>query len=217
MKDTNIEYRYIPSDVIECRILEEDNKRYLEGHASVFSQKSKLIFENDRIFNEIISPNAFDEVLKDERLDVPMTFNHTRGMLLGRTKSNTLQLSKDEKGLKFRVEVPNTTTGNDVYELVKRGDLFENSFGFISDRAKEVWTKDENGVSIRTVNNIKRLADVSIVRSGAYANTDVAARSFEETNVVLESEVKLEVETERNKQEIEKMRMHVNILKLKKT
>lgn len=179
-KNTDIEYRFIDSDVAECRALEEESKRFLEGHASVFSQKSKLIFENERIFNEIIAPTAFDNLLKDERIDVPMTFNHERGRLLGRTKSNTLQISKDEKGLRFRVEIPNTTTGNDVYELVKRGDLYENSFGFVSDRATDTWSKDENGVNVRTVNNIKRLVDISIVTSGAYANTDVAARSFEE-------------------------------------
>lgn len=193
-KNTDIEYRYLEPDVTECRALEEENKRFLEGHASVFSQKSKLIFENERIFNEIIAPNAFDDLLKDEKIDVPMTFNHERGRLLGRTKSNTLQISKDEKGLRFRVEIPNTTTGNDVYELVKRGDLYENSFGFISDRSTDTWTKDENGTNIRTVNNIKRLVDISIVTSGAYANTDVAARSFEEHPEDVEVTERLEPE-----------------------
>jgi len=214
-KNIDIEYRYLEPDVAECRALEEENKRFLEGHASVFSQKSKLIFENERIFNEIIAPNAFDNLLKDERIDVPMTFNHERGRLLGRTKSNTLQISKDEKGLRFRVEIPNTTTGNDVYELVKRGDLYENSFGFVSDRATDTWTKDENGVSIRTVNNIKKLVDISIVTSGAYSNTDVAARSFEEHPEEIIPDETEKLRLEKVNKDLEQMRMHITELKLK--
>jgi hypothetical protein len=216
MKNENIEYRYLESDVAECRILEEDNKRFLEGHPSVFNSRSKLLFENNRYFNEIIAPNAFDNVLQDEKLDVPMTYNHTRGQLLGRTKSGTLKLSKDEKGLKSRVEVPNTTTGNDVYTLVQRGDLFEMSFGFIVD--SDTWSKDENGDNVRTINSIKKLADVSIVTNGAYSNTDIAARSLDESIKpdLLDEEIEsIRKENEKNESEIERMRMHIRVLQLK--
>jgi uncharacterized protein len=219
MAKENVEYRFLGNDIIECRLLEEENKKYLEGHASVFNQKSKLIFENNRMFNEVISPNAFDNVLKDERLDVPMTYNHNRGQLLGRTKSNTLQLSKDEKGLKFRVEIPNTATGNEVYELVKRGDLFENSFGFMISKEDQVWSKAEDGTAIRTINNIQKLVDVAICINGAYSNTDVASRSLEEFENELESAKKAEEELEKEQKrigvELEKMRQHLRILKLK--
>ena len=176
----NVEYRYIPVEIAECRILEQDDKRFLTGHASVFNQRSKMIFENGKLFNEVIAPSAFDNVLRDETLDVPMTYNHNRGQLLGRTKSNTLQLSKDEKGLLFRVEIPNTATGNEVYELVKRGDLYENSFAFIVNRNDEQWSKSEDGTALRTITNIQRLADVAVCINGAYANTDIAARSLDE-------------------------------------
>jgi HK97 family phage prohead protease len=180
MAKENVEYRYLDTEIAECRILEDDNKRFLEGHASVFNQRSKLLFEDGKLFNEIVDPNAFDNVLKDERLDVPMTYNHNRGQLLGRTKSNTLQLTKDDKGLRFRVEIPNTATGNEVYELVKRGDLYENSFGFIVSREDQDWNKAEDGTLIRTIKNVQRLVDVAVCINGAYPNTDVAARSLEE-------------------------------------
>lgn len=175
-KVNNIEYRILDPEVAEYRLIEESGKRFLEGHAAVFNQKSKLIFEDGKIFNEIISPNAFDEELKSNR-DVLATVNHERGNLLGRTKSKTLGLSIDEKGLKFRVEIPNTTIGNDVYTLIQRGDLFENSFAFVV--GSDSWSKDENGNDIRTINSIKKLVDVSIVTNGAYSNTDIAARSLD--------------------------------------
>lgn len=223
----NVEYRYLDTEIAECRILEEDNKRFLEGHASVFNQRSKYIFENGRLFNEVISPNAFDNVLRDERLDVPMTYNHNRGQLLGRTKSNTLQLSTDEKGLKFRVEIPNTATGNEVYELVKRGDLYENSFGFSVSKNDEEWSKAEDGTVIRTIKNIQRLYDVAVCINGAYANTDVAARSLEEFETAEEAAIRAEKEAkeaaereEENKrmiaEELASMRQRLEELKLKK-
>jgi len=186
MSKENVEYRYLDAEVAECRILEEENKRFLEGHAAVFNERSKLIFEDGRLFNEVIAPTAFDKVLQDERLDVPMTYNHNRGQLLGRTKSNTLRLSKDEKGLAFRVEIPNTATGNEVYELVKRGDLYENSFGFVVSREDQEWAKDNEGNYVRTIKNVQRLADVAVCINGAYSNTDIAARSLDEIGVIEE-------------------------------
>ena len=231
MSKENVEYRYLDAEIAECRILEEENKRFLEGHAAVFNQRSKLIFEDGRLFNEVIAPTAFDKVLQDERLDVPMTYNHNRGQLLGRTKSNTLKLSKDEKGLAFRVEIPNTATGNEVYELVKRGDLYENSFGFVVTRDDQEWTKDEEGNHIRTITNVQRLADVAVCINGAYANTDVAARSLDEIvqiedkeEEVVEEQVEVPEEVEENStdpdvdtisRELELLQMRIRILKLK--
>lgn len=215
----NIEYRYLGTDVTECRILEDENKRFLEGHASVFNSRSKLLFENGRLFNEIIAPTAFDKVLQDERLDVPMTYNHNRGQLLGRTKSNTLRLNKDEKGLLFRVEIPNTATGNEVYELVKRGDLYENSFGFIVSKEDQEWSKDAEG-DVRTIKNIQRLVDIAVCINGAYANTDVAARSLsevetEEAKRIMEEQQLLEAKRKTD-EELKEMRAHLEKIKIKK-
>lgn len=213
----NVEYRFIDAEIGECRILEDDNKRFLEGHASVFNQRSKLIFENGKLFNEVIDPNAFDRVLQDERLDVPMTYNHNRGQLLGRTKSRTLQLGKDEKGLTFRVEIPNTATGNEVYELVKRGDLYENSFGFIVTSDDQEWSRDEEGNSIRTIKNVQKLVDVAVCINGAYANTDVAARSLEEVEEAEAERVRKEQELlearEKMDKELAEMRAYLETLK----
>jgi len=220
MAKENIEYRYLPTDVVECRILEDENKRYLEGHASIFNSRSKLLFENNRFFNEVIAPTAFDKVLQDEKLDVPMTYNHNRGQLLGRTKSNTLKLGKDEKGLTFRVEIPNTATGNEVYELVKRGDLYENSFGFIVSKDDQEWSKDEEGNSIRTIKNVQRLVDVAVCINGAYANTDVAARSLseieEEEAKRIEKEQEMLEAKRKMDEELNEMRTHLEKLKIKK-
>ncbi len=89
-----------------------------------------------------------------------------------------MKLSTDDVGLRFVVEVPNTTLGNDTYELVSRGDLFENSFAFIvkEDEEHDNPDKEDPVKKIRIINKIARLYDVSIVVNGAYANTAVIAR-----------------------------------------
>ena len=122
--------RNLSPEQVSFRAFEDNGERYLEGYASVFNQRSKIIFENNRLFYEVINRNAFDDVLQSSDLNVILTFNHDRGRVMARTKSGALELSTDDYGLKYKAKVPNTTLGNDVYELVSRGDLFENSFAF---------------------------------------------------------------------------------------
>lgn len=167
---------------ISFRAFEENDKRYLEGYAVVFNKRSKLISENNRLFYEIIKPEAFNDVLKSEDLNVVLTFNHERDRVIARTKSGTLKLSLDEYGLRFIAEVPNTTLGNDIYELVKRGDLFENSFAFAVKKNDDEWTKDENGNDLRIIKKVSRLFDVSIVVDAAYSDTYVMARDEDNIN-----------------------------------
>ena len=115
MKQTQLEIRQLHEFVNENNIV--------EGYALKFNKPSKDLGG----FIETIDARALDGVNME---DVKLFLNHDSGNLLGRTKSGTLQLSVDEVGLKFRCELPNTTLGNDVMELVKRGDLSQCSFGF---------------------------------------------------------------------------------------
>jgi uncharacterized protein len=170
------------------RAFEENGERYLEGYGSVFNKRSKQLFENNRLFYEVISPRSFDEILQSEDLNVILNFNHSRDRVLARTKSGTLELSVDEVGLRFKAKVPNTSLGNDIYELVSRGDLFECSFAFIVKKDDEQWAKDEEGNNIRTINRIAKLYDVSIVTDAAYSGTPVYARNDEELEEKIEPE-----------------------------
>lgn len=209
------------------RSLEENGERFIEGYAAIFNRLSKPLFENNKLFKERIEPGAFDEVLLNPDLDVIYNVNHDNGSILGRTKSGTLELSTDEYGLKFRAKVPRTTTGNDVYELISRNDLYESSFAFALRKGDDEWTKDEQGNNIRTIKKVSKLYDVSTVYSGAYAGTDVFARDEDE-----EQEDKEEVETieepaseeteeeeqkalQATKDELQRMKIHIETLKLK--
>ena len=196
----------------------EDGKRIVEGYASVFNHESRLIFDYEGEYKEVIRTGAFDDVLGSPTLDVLLNYNHDNTKILARlnheTGQNTLSLSVDEKGLKYRAELPNTPTGDEVYELISRGDLYENSFAFAI--RKEVQECDMTGdIKIRYINKVAGLYDTSIVWKGAYSATDIeiAQRHYDEAKELIDTEEnKLEEESSeklRVTQDIENMSMRL--------
>lgn len=182
----NIEYRYFkPIEDPDFRAVEDnDGKKIIRGHAAVFNQESKLMynFARNKEFTEIIEPNAFDDVLASEDLDVVYNRDHNPDSAMGRFRSNkksTLSLKTDEKGLFYENKLPNTQIANDTYENIKEGILYENSFAFaITNPENEEWKEDDDGNWTRTIKKVDYLFDVATVLNGAYANTDVAIRSL---------------------------------------
>jgi HK97 family phage prohead protease len=149
----------------------EDGGDIVRGHAAVFDSLS----ENLGGFREKIDKGAFDEVLDN---DVRALFNHDSNIVLGRTRSNTLRLGVDSKGLTYDYDDPDTTQSRDLLKLMVRGDVSQSSFGFTVDEDK--WEEDADGRIIRTIVKVNRLFDVSPVTFPAYPDTDVAKRSLEE-------------------------------------
>ena len=153
----------------------DSDSRILSGYAAVFNSESKDLGG----FTEMISPTAFEGVI--ERSDVFAVLDHDRNKVLARSKmgKGSLELNIDEKGLQFRFESPNTTLGNDVLSMVKRGDLTDASFCFTVE--DESWQKREDGSYLRTINKIGDLFDVSVCYNGAYPEsyTEVALRSLD--------------------------------------
>jgi HK97 family phage prohead protease len=178
METNKIISRNIASEKMSIRNDTDTGKRYLEGYAIVFNQRSKLIREWGETFFEVIEPGAADNVLKDTGLNVVATIDHDRAKMIGRTKSGTLELVKDAKGLRYIVELPKTTIGTDIAEQVQRGDYFESSFIFsIAEKGVRYDTSEE--MPVRYVSDFASLHDVSVVVDGAYANTAVALRAQE--------------------------------------
>ncbi len=167
------------------RIEKEGEKSYFSGYAAVFNQRSKLIFEGGRMFNEILKPGCFDKVLEREDLDVILTLDHEHFYNLGRSISGNLVLSTDEIGLKFRAPVPNTTLGRDTEEMISRGDYTDCSFSFQVEESGETWERDGDGNLLHIVNEVSALYDATICTlRGAYGETIInverAERMFKE-------------------------------------
>ena len=189
-----IENRLYNDSEHSLRAYNEDDKRFIEGYAARYNVESRYLYENGKAFVEVIEPGAFREVLEN---DVYLTFNHSKDKILARTINQTLTLKEDEKGLFFRAQINNTTDANNLYEMVSRGDVAENSFSFIVDNSGQKWERNAQGDNLRRISKIARLFDVSVVTHAAYPETSVYARGFEEFENEVEQEIKsLEINKE---------------------
>jgi hypothetical protein len=144
--------------------------RVIEGYAAEFGAVSDPIGESGG-FLERIAPGAFSRAIKYGQ-DVRALFNHDPNMILGRTKSGTLKLSEDTRGLFFECNLPATSVAADLVHSIRRGDISGCSFSFSA--LKDEWPS-ENERILRDVD----LFDVGPVTYPAYSHsTTVAARSL---------------------------------------
>lgn len=150
----------------------DDRGPVAEGYAAVFGRRSVDLGG----FSELIDPAAFNKTVTEA--DVVALWDHRDEHLLGRVSSGTLRLSIDDRGLRYSVDLPDTSIGRDVAELLRRGDVTGSSFGFRTIR--DEWREDDEGVVTRTLLEVA-LIDVSPVARPAYPDADVALRSFAAT------------------------------------
>ena len=158
----------------------EENSRIVEGYAIVFNQQSRKLYDKatKKVFTEVIDPRAITNAFLADQ-DIKMLYNHSNDMLLARSTFGigTLHYEVDEYGVKYRFEMPNTSVGNDVLELIRRGDVFGCSFAF--SYAKDgVRDEKKNGQNYRTVIQMASISDFSIVVDPAYLGTYVSTREF---------------------------------------
>lgn len=138
--------------------------RRIEGYAATFGTEASL-----GGFVETIAPGAFRGALAG---DVLAMLDHDPGKVLGRTRSGTLRLHEDARGLAFSLDVPDTQAGRDVLTLAERGDLGGMSFGFVVPAGGDVW--QGNRRTLRAIN----LKEISVVQAWpAYAGTEIALRA----------------------------------------
>jgi uncharacterized protein len=149
------------------RAEENDAENVIEGYFALYEQETEL-FKNTY---EIISRGAFDNTIKN---DVRALWNHNTQFVLGRSKNGSLQLRADEKGLFGTIKLPKTQYAEDLYELVKRGDIDQASFGFnILDEDLEELSNGGYRWRMKDID----LHEISVVTFPAYENTTVHARS----------------------------------------
>jgi HK97 family phage prohead protease len=140
------------------------NPRRLEGYAATFGVEARV---GD--FLETIRAGAFAATLASGA-DVLALVDHDPTRVLGRTRSGTLRLSEDSRGLHFDVTLPDTQAAHDVLALAERGDIGGMSFGFRA--TGENWSGKRR--ELRAV----ELREISVVSAWpAYSNTIVEARS----------------------------------------
>ena len=155
------------ADALERRAIEAELRtkgRRLEGYAALFDTEARI-----GTFTETIKRGAFGVSLRSGR-DILALADHDHHRVLARTRSGSLRLSEDSRGLAFDLDLPDTQAGRDILALAERGDGGGASFGFRA--TDEDWSGERR--EVRSLD----LFEVSIVSAWpAYEGTVVNARS----------------------------------------
>ncbi len=161
----------IRSITVEMRA--DSEGRTVEGYAALTDVMADLGW-----YREKIMPGAFDNA---DISDVRALFNHDSNFLLARSKSNTLTVTVDEKGLYYRFDMPETPMGDNILAMIRRGDLTQSSFAFTVSKTSWRWESDNDDLDKdeRTIEAIDVVYDVAPVTFPAYEDTSVSARSAE--------------------------------------
>lgn len=156
--------------------------RMVVGYAAVYN----VLSEDLGGYRERIAPGAFAGVLDS---DVRALLNHDPNEVLGRTRSGTLRLFDEQRGLRFELDLPDSPLGENVREAVRRGDIDGASFRFVV--GDEEWTDE-----VRTLTKVERLLDVTLATFAAYpaASIELRTRLKEEPKVEDALEVQAEAE-----------------------
>lgn len=161
-----VEMRQMQVQDLELR--QDADKSTFVGYAAVFNSDSEPL-----PFIEQIRPGAFQRTLQ-ARNDIKMFVNHDDTMVLASTRSGTLRLSEDNRGLRTEADLPtNVTYARDLAELLRAGVVDSMSFGFHVPRGGDEWSDDGQR---RYLNEIA-LREVSAVTGfPAYPESSAAIR-----------------------------------------
>ena len=103
------------------------------GELSDYDEKNSIVkgygsyFNNKDADNDVIMRGAYQKTIQENGSRVKYLYQHNMMKPIGKMN----ELYEDEKGLMFVAEVPKTTLGKDVIELMKAGVITENSVGIL--------------------------------------------------------------------------------------
>ena len=150
----------------------EDGKRTIKGLIPYNSDSVDMYGVTERIM-----PTAFNKTLADHA-EVKCLFGHDTTKILGSSGAGTLRMTSESDGLHFEVDLPNTTDGNDAYELISRGDCRTLSFGFVPVKTNYKLDETGNDNDIRELVEVKLLEISICVAFPAYPEGNTSVRSF---------------------------------------
>ena len=169
---SDLETRQLMMPIQMRAATDEDDEPVIEGYAAKYNKPSEVLGGFTR-FIEQIAPGAFDDA---DMSNVVATINHDPNQVLGRSGVN-MTLSSDAIGLKFTVKPTDTSFARDLIANIKAGVINQCSFAFTvanTDEAQDWEESNQDGVDYeRTIRQIDRLFDVSVVPTPAYPDTEV--------------------------------------------
>lgn len=202
-KTNEREYRDFVLAVIEQPTEEQEQRKIVQGYASVFNHPYTLWEDEEFVVQEEVDARAFDEA---DLSDVIFQYNH-EGRVFARTKNETLVVGPDEKGLSILADLGGTDIGQQLYQEIKGGYTTQMSYGYTV--RDSVWDESvlEDGriLEKRTITAISKVYDVSAVSIPANDATSISVRN-------LSDGVIKEIKAERLKSlELERRRMQLKL------
>lgn len=144
-----------------------------DGYASVV-EAPYTMYDMFGPYTEVVSAEAFDETLNRADLDVPLVIAHDQTRRIARTTTGTLDLSRDDTGLRVRAELdPADPDVSYIGSKLRSGLIDEMSFAFRIDSGR--WSPDYTEFRIEKV-DLHR-GDVAIVGWGANPATSGGVRA----------------------------------------
>jgi len=154
----------------------DDGSMKIGGYAATFNSEATGLN-----FREVIAPGAFTRALASADPIFLLVNHDMEGIPLASTQSGTLSLRQDSTGLYMEATLdPANPKAQELSSAVRRGDMDKMSFAFTV--SPEGQTKD---AGLRTLTDIERLYEVSVVTLPAYDSTSVGMRSAEEIDLEL--------------------------------
>lgn len=151
----------------------DDGAIPMSGYAALFGERSNVLYDLwTGAFVEEIEPGAFAKTLRDGA-DVRLLINHDPNLVLARTRSGTLRLAEDERGLRVEADMAPTSYAQDLAISMRRGDVTQMSFAFRV--IKDTWNETEEGLPLRRIQEVA-LYDTAIVTYPAYEATEAGLR-----------------------------------------
>lgn len=156
--------------------------RQITGYGIVFNSDSLPLSVSDgangsvRVVEQITQRSLENADMSD----VISAYNHNFEKILGRTTSNTLTLTTDQRGVKYTVKAGNQTYANDLLESLQRGDVAGSSFVFTYDYNEGYEFEERaDGTLIATPRKITKVYEMGPVTSPAYPETTAQNRNGE--------------------------------------
>ena len=104
-----------------------------------------------------------------------MLWSHDTSQPLASTRSKTMTLMEDSRGLMVDAALPQTSLGRDVAELLRSKVVDSMSFGFSVPARGDIWSADGQTRELTEI----RLHEVSVVSFPAYTKTSASVRSID--------------------------------------
>lgn len=198
MKTNEREYRDIDLSGMELRTM-DDGQMVVDGYATKWNEY--LLWDDGeyRLY-ERFDPHAFD---KCDLSDIIMQLNH-EGRVYARGGNKTMTVNPDEIGLHMAAFLGGTQEGRKIFEEIQGGYLTKMSHGFRKGREKRevIENLEENRIDIhRTILEVAKEYDVSVVSLPANDATEISARSISEGVIAEVKQERLAEEARRRTRE----------------